>query len=359
MALVVCRIQKHNNMGKIGAASSHNFRLESEANREHILPTPDGIRLLRGTTNIVTDVKNRLKDADKCANGKFRKNAVFAVEMVLSASPDYFSDEKALQVWIDKNLEWLDKQYGKNLVNVVLHIDEQTPHLQLFIVPIDSENQLNCRGFFGGKEKLKELQTNSYLAVKSLGIKRGIPKEITGATHKKTATWRREQADIEASAKSLTAAIENIEPIQTNFTGLVKGENADLYYKEKAKESLKKSTPSKMVSLTKENNVLKTKYNKMLKEKTDAEKLKEESDKKLLEAERIAKLAKKKLFEERDEIKREREDIANAITEAYENAIDKVLENVEKENIKENLKNGMDKKQIKKNIKNSVLPKLR
>lgn len=238
MSKVVCRIQKLHSMQQIGKAGSHNFRKKSEANREHLKPKYKNKTLI-GSDDLVSDVKNRLDEAQKNANGDFRSNAVLAVEMILSASPEYFTDRAALDKWVEKNVTWLKSQYGDNCVNAVLHLDEQTPHIHVFIVPLDSKKKLNCREFFGGREKMKLLQDQSYLAVKELGIERGIPKEITGATHKKTKEWRKEQIQMDVEKTSFQESIEKMTCITSNITGLVKAEKADKYYKQLALETVK------------------------------------------------------------------------------------------------------------------------
>lgn len=270
MAKVVCRIQKLHSMQKIGKAGSHNFRKESEANREHLTPKYKN-KILIGSDDLVSDVKNRLDEAQKNANGEFRSNAVLAVEMILSASPEYFKDQAALDKWVDKNLTWLKSQYGDNCVNAVLHLDEQTPHIHVFIVPLDKKNKLNCREFFGGRDKMKLLQDQSFLAVKDLGIKRGEPKEFTGATHKKTREWRKEQIQMDAEKISFQKSIESMPCITSNITGLVKAENADMYYKKLAVNAVKKTYAPRLIKATKLATKLITENKELKKENNEVE----------------------------------------------------------------------------------------
>lgn len=66
------------------------------------------------------------------------------VQMVLSASPSYFRkdgqgrgewDEERLAKWRDATLAWLKAEYGDDLVHVSLHLDEDTPHMHVLVVP--------------------------------------------------------------------------------------------------------------------------------------------------------------------------------------------------------------------------------
>lgn len=254
---VVCRVNKLHSYGKIGEASKHNNRTGT-GSFDHLNENPkyENVVLI-GTNNIVNDVKKRLKFAEPCAHGEFRKNAVLAVEMVLSASPGYFVNKEATDIWVEKNLAWLKEKYGDNCVNVVLHMDEQTPHLQIFLVPIDDEKKLNCRAFFGGKVKMKQLQDESFFAVKSLGILRGIPKDVTGIEHKTIAEWRKGNQEHDIEKASFSKAIENIPRITSNITNLITTEKADLYYKDNAIDVIRKNYTNKLLLLTTINNKLK------------------------------------------------------------------------------------------------------
>lgn len=66
------------------------------------------------------------------------------VQTVISASPNFFRDgsqgvgewnEARLKKWIEVTMAWLRKEYGPDLAHVALHLDEDTPHLHVLIVP--------------------------------------------------------------------------------------------------------------------------------------------------------------------------------------------------------------------------------
>ncbi|WP_432741552.1 MobV family relaxase [Methylobacter sp. G7] len=144
-------------------------------------------RWLVGDGNIVGDVKNRI------GGRKIRKNAVLALEFLLTASPDYFRPdhpERGGQYQEDRvidfekaSLVWLRDTFGtENIVSVVTHLDEQTPHLHAVVVPICPDTgKLNASRWFDGKKSLSELQTRFAHAVNHLGLRRG--KEHSTATH--------------------------------------------------------------------------------------------------------------------------------------------------------------------------------
>lgn len=66
------------------------------------------------------------------------------VQMVVSASPDHFRNpgqgpgewnEAIMAEWRDQTMSWLKDEYGDDLVHVSLHLDEDTPHMHVLIVP--------------------------------------------------------------------------------------------------------------------------------------------------------------------------------------------------------------------------------
>lgn len=70
------------------------------------------------------------------------------VQIVLSASPEYFrTDEQGpgewhagkLREWRRATMKWLKKEYGDDLVHVSMHLDEDTPHMHILVVPTYSK----------------------------------------------------------------------------------------------------------------------------------------------------------------------------------------------------------------------------
>ena len=66
------------------------------------------------------------------------------VQIVLSASSQFFRDDPealgtwnavTLEPWIRGTMRWLWEEYGEDLAHVTLHLDEDTPHMHVLIVP--------------------------------------------------------------------------------------------------------------------------------------------------------------------------------------------------------------------------------
>ncbi len=114
-----------------------------------------------------------------------RKNAVLAVEFLLTASPEYFRpddparagyyEEQRLEDFQQSACQWLVNRYGERIVRAELHLDESTPHIHAYMVPLDEKGKLNCRALLGGSRyRLSELQDDFAQAMATLGLERGI-----------------------------------------------------------------------------------------------------------------------------------------------------------------------------------------
>lgn len=169
----ILRIEKLKTFGSIAAAGEHNHRLKATPNADPLLR----FTVLEGSSNVKSDVEALLPK-------KLRINAVRAVQMLLSGSPEWFETPKHVEAWVDSCLGWLEARYGKNCVNVVLHEDEAgAPHIHAVIVPLKPNGRLSCDHFFGSPEKLSKLQDDYAKAMDSLGLQRGIKKHLTKRKH--------------------------------------------------------------------------------------------------------------------------------------------------------------------------------
>ncbi len=171
----VLRLAKVKTMGHVAGLGLHVERERETRNADEARRQEN--ERLAGTGDWCADVERRLADAPTV-----RKNAVLAIEHVMTASPEYFGEGSAreqarrLADWRDASMAWLRETYGRdNVVAAVLHRDELTPHIQALVVPIDDHGRLNARGFIGGdRGRLSALQDSYHDAVGRLGLDRGV-----------------------------------------------------------------------------------------------------------------------------------------------------------------------------------------
>ena len=115
---------------------------------------------------------------------KIRTDAIYAFEILLTASPDFYRpdnpadygayDPVRVNNWLEANINWLKAEYGDKVVRAELHLDEATPHIHAYVVPIDDRGQLNYKKILGGsKQQLIDLQNSYAKAMLPLGLARG------------------------------------------------------------------------------------------------------------------------------------------------------------------------------------------
>ena len=85
----------------------------------------------------------------------------------------YYEFEQ-LQSWLEASQQWLKSQYDDRVVRAELHLDEMTPHIHAYFVPLDEKGQLRCNHFFNGRSKMRAFQDSYHDAVEHLGLERGI-----------------------------------------------------------------------------------------------------------------------------------------------------------------------------------------
>lgn len=164
--------------GSVTGIHNHNFRKtkdESFVNysKSHLN------KLVLGSEKTQHVLHTHISKTD--SKKQIRKDANVLCSFVISASPSYFYDalktDEDLKVWDDldwsrpkdrpklleiqsslnqKNLDEFEKQikkfasetFGDNIVNMVLHLDEKTPHFHLLVTPITSQNKLSMKQFY-------------------------------------------------------------------------------------------------------------------------------------------------------------------------------------------------------------------
>ncbi|EHT1317553.1 plasmid recombination protein [Escherichia coli] len=138
----IMRCKKLTGMGSVASALQHCYR-ERETPNANAERTPENYcSVSKSTDQAMGRVRELLPE-------KRRKDAVLAVEYVMTASPEWWK--------------------------------EATPHLSAFVVPLTQDGRLSAKEFIGGRSKMREDQSTYAESVKKLGLERGI--EGSRATH--------------------------------------------------------------------------------------------------------------------------------------------------------------------------------
>ena len=164
------RAAKLKGMGSVAASLQHCYRERETENADAAL-TPDNEHYgAKSTDEAMGKVRELLPE-------KRRKDAVLAVEYVLTASPEWWetATEEQQADFFARSRQWLADKYGaENIVTATIHRDETSPHMSAYVVPITSDGRLSAKDFIGGKVKLGRDQTTFAKAVEDLGLDRGL-----------------------------------------------------------------------------------------------------------------------------------------------------------------------------------------
>lgn len=213
MGYAILRTAKHKSARSVGGMGRHMNRTRETPNADPerrstnatYTPADGWVRWSeRAPRNLAEQLRERLADFEQ-RGGTLRKDSVLAVELMLSASPDWFktASREQTQEWLRRNIEWIEDTFGRdNVLQVALHLDETTPHLHAFLVPevemIETRGRkpkaggpasvktpkpaLAANHWLDGRAKMGELQDRYAAAMAPVGLERGL--KGSGARHR-------------------------------------------------------------------------------------------------------------------------------------------------------------------------------
>lgn len=124
---------------RMTATQRHNARSEP---LPHCDPAAPGPVYIIGSPDLVSDTKAALREHGIDPAG-IRKNGVIAYEVIMTASHAYFTEgdeaERTSRLW-----QWVARAYlaakkiwdSSRIVQMVLHLEEFTPHLHVVLLPL-------------------------------------------------------------------------------------------------------------------------------------------------------------------------------------------------------------------------------
>lgn len=180
---------------KILSDQNKNFAV-LDGKREMIVPEAIAFRIKQGYTKTK-------KNSDELK--PIRKDAIKYMKHVFSGSHERMveiaDDPKLLDQWIKANVEYLKQEFGsaKNIIRLILHLDEKTPHLHVITVPLTDDGRLSAKEMMGKASDMRRRQTVYAEFMKPFGLERGV--EGSRATHENQQQYnsRMERAHSRAS----------------------------------------------------------------------------------------------------------------------------------------------------------------
>lgn len=170
MSFAIMRCAKLKTTASVAASLSHCFRDRETTNA-------DSSKTVLNTHFGAETAKEGLNKLLSLLPQKRRKDAVLAVEYVMTASPTWWQEASPEQhaEFFKKSLDWLAQKYGQDRIFVAtVHYDETTPHLSAFVVPLTRDGRLSAKEFIGDRAQMSLDQTTYAHAVKELGLERGV-----------------------------------------------------------------------------------------------------------------------------------------------------------------------------------------
>lgn len=236
----IIRVEKHTSLGTIAGIGHHLDRTRdtpnADAERAHLNRTWDGQRWVawgseaRESGSHLQAFQARLKDF-QTRGGTVQKNAVLAIEAIMTASPEAFKDPSFdFEGWLQAQSEYAAQQFGaQNIISLVLHLDEETPHVHALILPeierIERRGKkpaggqaapkapkpvLSASHWVDGRAKLAALQDDYAAAMGRFGLQRG--KERSGARHTPVSEYYARGEALVAQVEQLQAQVAELQP---------------------------------------------------------------------------------------------------------------------------------------------------
>lgn len=175
--------------GELRAVGLHNDRRRSVPSADQNRLSLD--RIIVGTGHPEKDVTAMIEERGI----RPRRNAVLAMELLLTSSPEYFRpngeepgqwDDERMRDWLTRTRRWLDEEFPDQVASVHLHLSEATPHVHVIVCPRVLKTRkrkkqpdrvywtLDAKGVLGGPDDWRGRQDRYAKALADLGLRRGM-----------------------------------------------------------------------------------------------------------------------------------------------------------------------------------------
>ena len=169
-----------------------NIEAHNERTKEEYASNPDidkrrsylNFHLLEPERKYRAGAERQIKDA-AC---RTRSDSVRLVEVLVTATPDFFKGKKKAEIkaYFQEALDFIrEHQDPKTIISAVVHMDEKTPHMHLCFVPLTADGRLSAKEIVGNKKKLTQWQDRfwEHMVKKYPDLERGESASETGRDH--------------------------------------------------------------------------------------------------------------------------------------------------------------------------------
>ena len=169
-----------------------NIEAHNERTKEEYASNPDidkrrsylNFHLLEPERKYRAGAERQIKDA-AC---RTRSDSVRLVEVLVTATPDFFKGKKKAEIkaYFQEALDFIrEYQEPKTIISAVVHMDEKTPHMHLSFVPLTEDGRLCAKEIVGNKKKLTQWQDRfwEHMVKKYPDLECGESASETGRDH--------------------------------------------------------------------------------------------------------------------------------------------------------------------------------
>ena len=169
-----------------------NIEAHNERTKEEYASNPDidksrsylNFHLLEPERKYRAGAERQIKDA-AC---RTRSDSVRLVEVLVTATPDFFKGKKKAEIkaYFQEALDFIrEYQEPKTIISAVVQMDEKTPHMHLSFVPLTEDGRLCAKEIVGNKKKLTQWQDRfwEHMVKKYPDLERGESASETGRDH--------------------------------------------------------------------------------------------------------------------------------------------------------------------------------
>lgn len=162
----------------------------------------------------------------KAAGVKERKDSIVGITGVYTASPEWFytHSKDEWMAYFEDCLKYHDETYGR-CINAVIHLDEDTPHMQCISVPLiqdESGWHLSAKKIMGNRSDYQKRQDQFFEQVgEYYGMDRGIRRdaaEIKKHTTKREWQLATQEQELQQVREQTTAAEKRLAEVNMQLT---------------------------------------------------------------------------------------------------------------------------------------------
>ena len=228
----VCRAQKFKGGSDAAGLNIHDDRKKESFSNPDIDKSRTHLNYnLKDCPNYNKAIDKRIKSGFKGERG-VRSDAVKMVGIMFTASNDFFrglSAEKTRE-YFEHCYYWALERYGaENVIGAKVHMDEKTPHMHFYFVPLTPDGRLSAKEILGEKKGLQQLQDDFYNQVsKKYGLSRGERTDLDNPESKKPKKHEPTKKFKERTAFELEKEINRLETKLEDKTEELNKKNDDL-----------------------------------------------------------------------------------------------------------------------------------